>query len=59
MKDKIKKIKETRSSRNSSINYSQYLAGMIDKSISYSEYIAENLDRSISYSEYLVEKIKP
>jgi len=46
MKDKIKKIKELRNSRNKyQINYSDYLCAKIDKSISYAEYVAESIDK--------------
>lgn len=54
----VSAIKSKRKLRNASINYSQYIAEMIDRSINYTEYLAENLAQGISYSEYLSERIK-
>ena len=54
----VRAIKSKRRLRNASINYSQYIAEMIDRSISYTEYLAENLAQDVSYSEYLSERIK-
>lgn len=54
----VSAIKSKRRLRNASINYSQYIAELIDKNISYTEYLAENMAQDISYSEYISERIK-
>lgn len=54
----VSAIKSKRRLRNGFINYSQYLAEIIDRSISYTEYLAENLSQDISHSEYLAKRIK-
>ena len=60
MKDKIRRIKELRKSRDKNITYSQYLSEQVNKSVSYSDYISEQLNKSISYySDYISGKVNP